>query len=169
MADRLKPLLPQRIMTLAEMLAWAGGSGMPLNVELKDQQSTTRDEQMVSEVIRMIRAANSQSEVALSSFNHGLLRLCSRLAPEIATAALQSGFNPPNLPTYLQDLAVCAYHPADAITDAPLIRTLRNAGLDVNVFTVNDQTRQEALFSWGACGIFTDFLQPPLPQAKCRA
>ncbi len=159
--EQLRPLLPQRIMTLAEVLTWARRNDMPLNVELKDQPLAATGEQMTAEVIRILRAAKSQLEVVLSSFNHNLLRLCHRLVPEIATAALQADSHPPDLSAYLQDLAVCAYHPADAITDAALVSNLRSKGFEVNVFTVNDPARQQALFSWGVSGIFTDF--PRLP------
>jgi glycerophosphoryl diester phosphodiesterase len=155
--DRLLALMPQRVPTLRQVLNWAMGHRLPLNIELKEMGSDRRNEQLVAEVVREVAAAQAGGEVLLSSFNHTMLRICRRLAPEIATAALQEGAHPPDLLAYLRDLTVCAYHPADALADPALVRTLRSAGLHVNVFTVNDPHRQQQLFSAGVTGIFTDY------------
>jgi len=162
LADRphLLSLMPQHILTLRQLLAWAGTSRMPLNIEIKDMRHTRMNSLIVPEVIREIREAGATNEVAISSFNHGYLRSCRRLAPEIATAALQAGAHPLNLITYLRELSVCAYHPEDTLVDASLVTTLRSAGLQVNVFTVNNPSRQQQLFRFGVTGIFTDFLEP---------
>ncbi len=157
--DHLLSLLPQRIMTLRELLTWAKANPMPLNIEIKDMSHTRMDDQIVPEVIREIRSAAATEDVIISSFNHGYLRSCRRQAPEIAIAALQAGSPPTNLIAYLQKLGVCAYHAEDAHVNATLVKTLRAAGLHVNVFTVNDPSRQQQLFSFGVTGIFTDFLE----------
>jgi glycerophosphoryl diester phosphodiesterase len=156
---QLAALMPQRILTLEETLAWAVAHGVPLNIEIKDLGRARVAGLVAAEVIRDIRAAEATSEVIISSFNHEYLRCCRQLAPEIATAALQAGTHPSDLVSYLQALGVSAYHPENAITDAALVKTLRAAGLAVNVFTVNDPTRQHQLFGFGVTGIFTDFLE----------
>ena len=168
--DRLHllSLMPQRILTLRELLAWAKANTMPLNIEIKDMRHTRMNDLIVPEVIREIRFAAVANEVVISSFNHGYLRICCTLAPEIATAALQAGPSPPNLITYLQKLGVCAYHAEDAHVDATLVKTLRAAGLYVNVFTVNDLSRQQQLFSFGVTGIFTDFLESAVYELRQR-
>jgi len=164
--SQLAALMPQRILTLRELLAWAGVNIMPLNIEIKDLRPTRRDELIVSEVVREIREAGASGEVVISSFNHHYLRSCRQMAPEIATAALQEDAHPPDLVHYLQSLGVCAYHPHDSLVDEALVARLRAADLRVNVFTVNDPARQRQLFRWGTTGIFTDFPTPvdyPLP------
>jgi len=155
--DRLVALLPQRIPTLQEVLAWAAVHCMPLNVEIKDMGATRLDSQVVGEVIRLVRTAGMSRMVVLSSFNHDYLRACRQGAPEIATAALQQRSHPKDLIPYLRSLGVCAYHPENLITDQPLVHTLRAAGLAVNVFTVNDPVRRRRLLDWGVTGVFTDF------------
>jgi glycerophosphoryl diester phosphodiesterase len=158
-ADRtlLQALMPQRIMTLKELLAWSAEHDMPLNIELKDMRRTPLADRLVPAVLHEIEAAKAGHRVVLSSFNHEYLRRCRRLAPEIATAALQEGWHPPDLAAYLQTLGVVAYHPENALVDQSLVRTLRAAGLAVNVFTVNDKNRQRELQRFGVTGIFTDF------------
>ena len=155
--DRLVALLPQRIPTLQEVLAWAAVHCMPLNVEIKDMRATRLDSQVVDEVICLVRVAGMSGMVVLSSFNHDYLRACRQRAPEIATAALQQRSHPKDLVPYLRSLGVCAYHPENIITDQALVHTLRAAGLTVNVFTVNDPARQRRLLDWGVTGVFTDF------------
>jgi len=156
---RLLACLPQRLPTLRQVLAWAMVHRMPLNIELKNMGLARPNELLVAEVAREIATAGAAAQVVLSSFNHTVLRVCRWLAPEVAIAALQEGAHPPDLIEYLRALAVCAYHPADALADPALIRTLRAAGLHVNVFTVNDPARQRQLFTAGVTGIFTDYLK----------
>lgn len=161
-ADRLvlQTLMPQRILTLEELLAWAMAQDMALNIELKDQHEPRANERLATAVTRLVRAADAGQRVVLSSFNHAVLRVCRGLAPEIAIAALQEDSHPPDLVPYLRTLGACAYHPADDLVDEALIRVLREGGLHVNVFTVNDPVRQRELFAWGATGVFTDWVEP---------
>jgi len=154
---RLRTMLPQRIASLREVLAWAVFHRMPLNIELKDLENARLNEQLATAVVREVARARAGALVLLSSFNHSLLRFCRGLAPAIATAALQEGRHPSDLIDSLRSLGVCAYHPSDALADSAVIRAVRAAGLHVNVFTVNDPVRQRQLFAAGTTGIFTDF------------
>lgn len=163
--DRLVTLLPQRIPTLQEVLAWAAVHCMPLNIEIKEMGATRLNSQVVDEVTRLVRAAGMSGMVVLSSFNHDYLRVCRHHAPEIATAALQQHFHPRDLVPYLRSLGVSAYHPEDIITDQALVYTLRAAGMAVNVFTVNDPVRRRRLLNWGVTGVFTDF--PDQKEVSC--
>ena len=161
-ADRLvlQTLMPQRILTLEDLLAWAMARDLALNIELKDQHEPRANERLATAVTRLVRAADAGQRVVLSCFNHAVLRVCRGLAPEIAIAALQEDGHPPDLVAYLRALGACAYHPADDLVDQALIRVLRAGRLHVNVFTVNDPARQRELFAWGATGVFTDWVEP---------
>ena len=150
--------MPQRLPSLHQVLHWAVSNDMPLNIELKDMGAERLNEALVDGVVRDVAVAGAGHLAVLSSFNHTALRICRRIAPHLAVAALQEGSHPSDLIPYLHSLAVCAYHPADQIVDAPLIRAVRGAGLRVNVFTVNDPVRQSELFAAGATGLFTDYL-----------
>ena len=157
----LEPLMPQRILTLTELLEWAMRHKMPLNIEIKDQRRTRFDQHVASRVLDAVHRTGSASMVLISSFNHDYLVQCKALAPHISIGVLQNEQHPPELVQYLQTIGAAAYHPADAITSRELIRTLRAAGFGVNVYTVNDRQRQRELFDFGATAIFTDF--PELP------
>lgn len=160
LSDRshLLTLIPQRIPTLRRVLLWAAACQMPLNIELKDLGTDRNNEQLAGQVVREIALMNMEDLVLLSSFNYLTLRVCRWFNPRIATAALQEGMHPPDLIATLRSLGVVAYHPADGLVDRTLVGMLRNAGLHVNVFTVNDPSRQKQLFDYGVNGIFTDYL-----------
>jgi len=159
--DDIQAQLPQRIMTLAEMLGWALRHKMPVNVEIKDQKGTKFDRNVVSIILDVIQVSGAAAQVLISSFNHDYLFQCKALAPHISVAVLQSEPHPPELIRYLQAIGASAYHPADAITDTALIRMLRPAGFGINVYTVNDRERQRQLFADGATAVITDY--PNLP------
>jgi glycerophosphoryl diester phosphodiesterase len=156
-AGDLHAHMPQRILTLDELLRWSLKANLPLNIELKDLGNRRDNLRLAEAVIARIHRAQSGHLLLLSSFNHQLLVDCWSLAPKIAYAALQGGGHPPELLAYLQNLGVCAYHPEDAITDGTLVSMLRSAGVAVNVFTVNDPRRMRQLHDFGVTGIVTDY------------
>ena len=153
--------MPQTVMTLEEVLRHPALHKMPINVEIKDHRGKKQNNQVTEYVLDVIGRTNSSSRVLISSFNHDYLILIKNYAPAISTAALQHQSHPKNLVEYLKSLGVAAYHSADDITDASLIKKLRAAGLGINVYTVNSTKRQQELFAMGATAVFTDF--PELP------
>lgn len=159
--DELIQELPQTIMTLEEVLLHPGLHKIPVNIEIKDHKGRHQNKNVPEAVIEIVKRTHSTNRVLISSFNHDYLVVVKTFAPMISTAALVGRSHPDDLVGYLQSLDVAAYHPADDITDAELIRRLRAAGIGVNVYTVNSQERQKALFAMGATAVFTDY--PELP------
>jgi glycerophosphoryl diester phosphodiesterase len=149
--------LPQTIMTLEEVLLHPALRKIPINVELKDHKGKKQNSQVTEIVLETVARTGSENRVLLSSFNHDYLVIAKTFAPRVSLAALQSHFHPPDVVQYLRSLGVAAYHPADEITDVELIRSLRAAGIGVNVYTVNSKERQKTLFAMGATAIFTDY------------
>lgn len=154
----LEPLLPQPLPTLAELLQFVHDQRFPVNLEIKDLSGTPCHRRVVGQMVEQIRCAGCSERVLISSMHHHYLRQLAEQAPDISTAALVADRHPPALVAYLRDLGVCAYHPADAITDASLVELLARAGIAVNVFTVNDPVRKTALFAMGVRSVFTDCL-----------
>lgn len=153
----LASMMPQTIMTLAELLAWSIRVNMPLNIEIKDQQGCRFDTDIVDAVLAEISRADCKSMLIISSFNHGYLKDIANKMPDIALGALQENENPSDPVRYLRDLGACAYHPDEAITTPDMIAQLKAAGIAVNVFTVNDPKQQQALLAQGVTSLITDF------------
>jgi glycerophosphoryl diester phosphodiesterase len=148
----------QKILTLKELLGFLKENNLKANVEIKDMRGTRFDAIATQEVLRIIRETGMENMVIISSFNHDYLLQVHKLAPSIATAALQEDEHPKNLVQYLKGLHVTSYHPDFAITTQELVKELNEAGIIVNVFTVNKKEDIQKLFSWGVKGVFTDFL-----------
>lgn len=155
--EDIRRTLPQRIMTLEEVLTHPAIQKLPVNVEIKDHKGKKQHQQVTEIVIGIIKQTNSVKRVLISSFNHDYLVIAKTFAPKISLGALQDGSNPPDIIDYLRSLGAAAYHPSDAIVEPELVRHLRAAGIGVNVYTVNSKERQKALFAMGATAVFTDY------------
>ncbi len=155
--EALAGLMPQKLITLKELLAWRNSVGIPLNIEIKDQQGEKFDGKIVDLVLQEIKEADCDDQLIISSFNHEYLKQIKTRYPALALGALQESENPAELLAYLQELGATAYHPDKDLVTAELIRELRNHQIDVNIYTVNDVERQKSLLQYGATSIITDF------------
>lgn len=155
----LKVLPPQKIPTLHEALFFLKKQHTPVNVEIKDMRGTVMDAYAVSKTLEVIHTLGMEEAVLLSSFNHAYLKEAKVASPEVMRAALQEDRHPEDLLAYLAALDVSCYHVDKEIADEALVQRLNEAGIIVNVFTVNDPSEMERLYSWGVKGVFTDYLR----------
>ncbi|MEA1914839.1 MAG: glycerophosphodiester phosphodiesterase family protein [Campylobacterota bacterium] len=157
--EYLSTLPTQRIPTLKEVLLFCKKHQMPVNVEIKDMRDTAFDSCAAKEVFSIIKQLDMASLVLISSFNHQYLKEFYKMAPYIATAALQENEHPKDLIPYLKSIPTQLYHPRITIANKELIETLNSAGFFVNVFTVNASKDKKRFFDYGATAVFTDFLE----------
>ena len=158
------PAGPERLPTLAEMLAWARRCRMPLNVELKDQGEVRKNALLVQKSVQQIVAADCTELVLFSSFCLDMLRQALALAPFISRALLYGGPPPPDLPEQLAALGAWACHPEQHNVDAALVQRLHAEGRAVHVWTVNERRDWQRLAALGADGVITDC---PALDARC--
>lgn len=149
----------QKIPTLAEVLDYCRSYNFPVNLEIKDQGQRFSSELVATMVLTEIQRLGAEELVLLSSFNHDYLRAIRKQLPELATAALAEERHPDHLIAYLHDLGVEAYHPDWQITDASLIARLNEAGIRVNLWTVNDVDQARFFAAAGVTLICTDWPQ----------
>ncbi|MFH0782745.1 MAG: glycerophosphodiester phosphodiesterase family protein [Pseudomonadota bacterium] len=149
--------LPQKIMTLEEVLFHPTLQKMPINIEIKDHKGKKQHSLVAETVVDAVKKSGSIDRVLISSFNHDYLVIAKSFAPKISLGVLQDHYHPPDIIEYIRSIGASAYHPSDTIVDAQLIRQLRAAGIGVNVYTVNSKARQKELFAMGATAVFTDF------------
>lgn len=150
------------ITTLMEALAYTKENHWWVNVEIKDASDTPADTVIVAKVVAVVEELGMQDQVLISSFNHDYLRQVKALNPSIDTGALvnQVIIDPIGL---LQELDAQAFHPGKKYTYAKQVQALREAGYDVNVWTVNEEAEMLALIEMGVTGIITDFPQQLKP------
>jgi glycerophosphoryl diester phosphodiesterase len=147
--------LPAEIPTLREVLDWARGHGVAVNVEMKHDVPDRRA--LAAATARVVRDA--RADVLLSSFDPALLAMALVLAPEVpralltykgqrrVAAAIQETVRPP---------LVDAIHLERTQTDPRAMARYLARGLRVGVWTVNDPREARDLIALGAASIITD-------------
>lgn len=145
-----------QIPTLEEALIFTKSNHWRVNIEIKDLSGTPGDALVVEKVIALVEKLDMVPDVIISSFNHEYLSRCKKINPEIATGVLvnQQVDDPISL---VKDLNAQAYNPGiNKIGDLSKIQSIRDAGIDVYVWTVNDEATMRKLIKAGVSGIFTD-------------
>jgi len=142
-----------RIPTLAEVLALAKGTGMRVNIELKN--SRIRYKGLEERVLEVVAAHDVADQVVLSSFNHYSVRHLRSLAAEATLGALYSDplFKPWR---YAAKLGVDALHPPLRSTGRKLVERSHEHGLAVHVWTVNDADDLRRMIRIGVDAVITN-------------
>lgn len=149
----------QRIALLAEILFFFSANQYPFNLELKNQANAPDDLSLVADVLDTLESTGTLELALLSSFNPAYLTEAHYLEPDLPTALLVEGGHPDDLPNLLRRLGVSAYHPDCAITEPDLVRTVKQAGYMVNIWTVNEPQSVSKLLQAGADAFITDWPQ----------
>ncbi len=149
----------ERIPTLEEALQLAQKYNLFLNVELKNGVVLYPGiEQIVADMIRTYRY---EANTIVSSFNHYSLLEMKKIAPQIKTGVLyMSALVDPW--KYAAKLGAQALHPfyITLINQSEeQIQRLRDSGLMINPFTVDQEAEMLALIRMGVDGIITNFPQ----------
>lgn len=145
-----------QIPTLEEALTFTKENHWKVNVEIKDLSRTPGDDVVVEKVIALVEKLDMDDDVIISSFKHEYLARSKQINPEISTAVLvdQEVDDPVAL---TKEFNAQAYNPGiKSIGDLSKIRLIRDAGIDVYVWTVNDEATIRKLIHAGVSGIFTD-------------
>jgi glycerophosphoryl diester phosphodiesterase len=94
----------------------------------------------------------------ISSFNHTYLTRIKSANPAIPTAALVENHASDPL-TLVHNLGAMGYNPGCDVIHPEEIPAIREAGVEVYTWTVNDPAHMRALIDHHVSGIFTDFPQ----------
>lgn len=144
--------------TLREALLFTKENQWKVNVEIKNLVGTEGHRLIVERVVSLIRELGMEEDVLISSFNHDYLLQVRQLAPDIRIGALVEHGVPDPI-SLVARLGAQAYNPKFGEVTPEEIRRLREAGIDVYVYTVNDPGDMEFLVNARVSGIFTDFPQ----------
>ncbi len=143
----------QRVPTLVQQLDGLKTRGGNLLLEVKGAH--TQDS--VARIVSDVRGRGMSSRVFVQSFEPQHLRWVRELAPELPLGLLRSTLDPDPV-AIAKDLDLSAYNPSDAALSArpAAIAELHAAGVAVNVWTVDDATRWNALEKAGVDGVITN-------------
>lgn len=123
------------IPTLEEVLAWAEPTHLVLNLELKTNANEYPG--IEQKVLDLVNRYHMHDRVILSSFNHETLLRCKALDPTVPCGALTESWIV-SFEHYLQNLGLECAHPEHwYLTDQNIAR-LKEKGLRIHTWTVND-------------------------------
>ncbi len=145
----------ERIPTLAEVLDWARGRVL-LNIEIKSlARVETRAEWRLLNLLRRHRV---QRQCLLSSFNPIVLRRLARLDSGIPTGLLLNvkWFRRRAEKALFHSMNLQAIHLSRRLARPRLLERLRETGLGILVWNVNDPPGFHKLLDYGVDGIITD-------------
>lgn len=148
--------LPASVPTLAEALDACAGMGV--NIEIKNNPpdpDLDPTEQVAEGVVALLAEREGRDEVLISSFNPATLRRIRERAPHLRTALLIVE-PPPDVVEQLVDAGHSALHPYDWFVTPDLVADCHAAGLQVNVWTVDDPARMRELLDQGVDGLCTN-------------
>lgn len=138
---------------LAEALAACARLGLWANVELKAVAGG--DDARLGEIVASMLVRDWNGDGVVSSFSPTALRAASHTAPGLAFAVLCDEL-PADWREEVRAVAATGVHLDAGRLDAGTCAMLRDAGLAVACYTVNDRDEGERLLAQGASAIFTD-------------
>lgn len=142
----------EKIPTLAEVIAAFGGR-LFLNIELKNSYLDMPD--LEAKTIQLIRAANIQNRVLISSFHHGSMQRFHQMAPDIPTGLLYDCCIV-DVVAYAKRLGASAIHPYYSTVRAAEVEEAHRNGLAVNVWTVNEPQEMQKMITLPVDAIITN-------------
>jgi glycerophosphoryl diester phosphodiesterase len=147
--------------------------GVRVIIEIK-----VNSRRLAAAVVETVRAANAIERCCLGSFALRALTAARRLAPAIATSAAReevrwalyrSWVRWPARSVAYAGYQIPEYSGATRIVSPRFVRAAHDAGLGVQVWTVDTAADAERLLSWGVDALITDRPDLLVPLVKTRA
>ncbi|MBC8447977.1 MAG: glycerophosphodiester phosphodiesterase [Chloroflexi bacterium] len=145
------------IPTLREALIFSKEQNWCANVELKRLPPPMEHFPVVEHVLALIDALDMGDCAIVSSFNHDWLRQVRAHNPRIKLQALVGYWN--TEPLEWDHLEFRTYNPRYTLIDEGRIGALKELGIHVIPWVVNEEEDMKRFIAAGAAGIFTDFPQ----------
>jgi glycerophosphoryl diester phosphodiesterase len=149
-----KEFMGAKIPSVDELLLFAGDKDIIINFEIKS--GIIYYEGIEEKLIDLIYKYNFQDRVIISSFNHYSVVKCKEISKEIKTGLLyMEGLYKPE--KYAKFVGANALHPYYLTLNRDIINGIKEEGILINVFTVNDVNYMKYLEDLGVDGIITNY------------
>lgn len=149
--------------TLEEFLELAQGKGLKiLNIELKPEKDTQRREALVRKTLELVEKYGLSDILLISSFSKEILRYIKKVDPKCKTAFLYpAGYWRAFLVAFppfraMNAMDCSASHPHKLCIKGNYVKNAHKAGLQVNVWTVDEADEIRNMIKAGVDGIITD-------------
>lgn len=152
----------EKVPTFDQLIDFLNRTQINVNLEIKsvtgkDAKQLTNS--MVQQLAVKINRINPACRVVISSFYPDILMQLQKLRPDLEYASL---FNPYTLPFWrpiTKLIGTKIIHPDNRHLNQRQVERMKQAGFEVNVWTVDRIDRANQLFNWGVDGVFTDIGQ----------
>lgn len=143
--------------TLLETLELCKKLDLSLNLELKLHPGNSVEE-LVREVVEVIKPADFPLEkLVFSSFSREALEFCRQYYPKA-----RRGFITENrdldFPSLMDTCELYSVHLNHKIASAELVSQLKNAGVSVAIWTLNDASKADYFYKNGVDNIMSDYV-----------
>jgi glycerophosphoryl diester phosphodiesterase len=144
----------EKIVSIDELLDYMKDKNMLLNLELKN--GLVHYEDLEKKIIEKIYEYKLRGNVILSSFNHYSMLKVKQYDETIKTGLLYCA-NLYNVQEYGKKLKADALHPYyPSVMNKDIVTQIKESGLTINTYTVNNEEDMEALIDLEIDGIITN-------------
>lgn len=157
------PYAGEPLATLYSIAAYTRANNVHSNIEIKPSPGL---EDHSGERIARLAAqlwAGAALPPLLSSFSEIALAAAGDAAPEVPRALLIAKELPPDWRERAARLSCCALNLNHTYVTAEIVRQVRDAGLNLATWTVNEAGRARELLRWGCNAIITDEVETMAP------
>ena len=153
--DRFQQYSQSKIPTLKEVLEAVKSSGIQVNIELKTGIYWYPD--IEKKVAEIVEETGMKEKIIYSSFNHYSVQRIKEIVPDAETAYLYSDVIL-NVEDYARKTKVDGLHPAVYhVKMADFLKGYIESGLNVRVWTVNEEADMKALTEAGVTAVITNY------------
>ena len=153
--DRFPQYSQSKIPTLKEVLEAVKSSGIQVNIELKTGIYWYPD--IEKKVAGIVEETGMKEKIIYSSFNHYSVQRIKEIVPDAETAYLYSDVIL-NVEDYARKTKVDGLHPAVYhVKMADFLKKYIKSGLNVRVWTVNEEADMKALIEAGETAVITNY------------
>ncbi|WP_417580555.1 glycerophosphoryl diester phosphodiesterase [Nitrincola sp.] len=145
----------ETIPTLEQMLKQLDRDQMGLNLEIKRYPSFTAEQIVLPVIASLERHWKVFDRLIISCFDTEVLALIRQQKPDWPLGQLWEEL-PSDWQTTVEQLNAVSVHLDHTSLTNTQAKAIKQAGLDLYVYTVNDKATAERLFDMGVDGIFTD-------------
>jgi len=145
----------EKIPTLDELFDYVKDKNLLINLELKN--NIFKYAGLEEKVIKKIYEYKLVENVILSSFNHYSMVKVKEINPDIKTGLLYNA-TIYKVHEYAKKLQANAVHPFfPAVQDINIVKQIKDSGIRINAYTVNEEEYMVKLMDLGIDGIITNF------------
>jgi len=141
--------------TLAAVARWCRANAVMLNIEIKPTPGREAETGAAIALDAKALWAGAADPPLLSSFSEDALAASARAVPELPRAWLTEEI-PPDWRERAERHGCVALDVKHTLLDEELVRAIRDAGLRLATWTVNDPARVATLLAWGVDTVITD-------------